>query len=116
MKKPRKALARPSFLNNVTVSALRRQFDLLDTDEDGHISPLHLTNILRSMDLNITDKEINDVMAKTDVDGKKAESGKAATAVVLRCKTQIRESKRNSYSFVSFSSIMTNENLTILAA
>ena len=51
-------------------SALRRQFDLLDTDEDGHISPLHLTNVLRSIDLHITDGEMDDVMAKTDVDGK----------------------------------------------
>ncbi|KAF0314491.1 Calmodulin [Amphibalanus amphitrite] len=51
------------------VASLRRQFDLLDTDEDGHISPVHLTNVLRSIDLHITDTEMDEVMAKTDVDG-----------------------------------------------
>ena len=56
-----------------SLPALRRQFDLLDTDEDGHISPLHLTNVLRSIDLHITDKEMTDVMAKTDINGKTAD-------------------------------------------
>jgi len=51
------------------MKSLRRQFDLLDTDEDGHISPMHLTNVLRSIDLHITDQEMTDVMTKTDVNG-----------------------------------------------
>ncbi|XP_037090169.1 calmodulin-A-like [Pollicipes pollicipes] len=51
------------------IDSLRRQFDLLDTDEDGIISSEHLTNVLRSIELNITDSEMTDVMTKTDIDG-----------------------------------------------
>ncbi|XP_037090477.1 calmodulin-2/4-like [Pollicipes pollicipes] len=51
------------------LDSLRRQFDLLDTDEDGTISSEHLTNVLRSIELNITDTEMTDVMTKTDING-----------------------------------------------
>jgi len=49
--------------------SLKRQFDLLDTDEDGTISSEHLSNVLRSMGLNVTDQEMANVMARTDIDG-----------------------------------------------
>jgi len=51
------------------ITSLRRQFAVLDTDEDGKISTEQLTNVLRSIDLNITDKEMAEFARRTDRDG-----------------------------------------------
>ncbi len=42
---------------------------MFDKDGDGNISVLELGTVMRSLGMNLTDSEVNDIVAEYDADG-----------------------------------------------
>ena len=44
-------------------------FDMYDSNKDGNVNSLELANILKSININITDEEIKEIMTEIDLEG-----------------------------------------------
>ena len=45
-------------------------FDMNDNNKDGNVNSLELANILKAININITDEEIKEIMTEIDLEGK----------------------------------------------
>ena len=53
----------------IVFAAMKKTFDLFDDNEDGRLSVSELGDVLRSLNLNPTKVEIQEIMDKADIDG-----------------------------------------------
>ena len=44
-------------------------FDMYDSNKDGNVNSLELANILKSININISDEEIKEIMTEIDLEG-----------------------------------------------
>ena len=54
---------------DVFILDMKRAYDVFDDDEDGRLSVSELGDVLRSLNLNPTQAEIEELMEKADTDG-----------------------------------------------
>ena len=52
------------------VTEIRETFDLFDSDRDGKVSTKEISVIMRSLGMLISDKELEELLARLDTDGR----------------------------------------------
>lgn len=60
----------PPFYFPVYVADLRTAFDLLDRDQDGHVTPEELQFMLRNLGIHVRDELIDDLLREASRTGK----------------------------------------------
>ena len=52
------------------ITEIRETFDLFDSDRDGKVSTKEISVIMRSLGMLISDKELEELLARLDTDGR----------------------------------------------
>lgn len=56
--------------NSINISDLRTAFELLDRNQDGHVTPNELQFMLRNLGIHVRDDLIDDLMKDASHEGK----------------------------------------------